>query len=110
MKMKTGKRLASLFLSACIALSVLFGAAVFASADTIPELSAVYSYVESEGGNGTIAVNAKAQNVEGEEYVMFYVYQNVDDIADPTNGRQNAQVTSKGFFASDLLNDEALAK
>ena len=116
MKMKTGKRLASLFLSACLALSVLFGAAVFASAEAVPtsesisELSAVYSYVESESGNGTVAVNAKAQNVEGEEYVMFYVYQNVNDIADPTNGRQNAQVTSKGFFASDLLNDEALAK
>ena len=116
MKMKTGKRLASFFISACIALSMLFGAVVFASAVEVPtsesisELGAVYTYVESEDGNGTIAIDAKAQNVEGEEYVMFYVYQNVNDIADPTNGRQNAQITSKGFFASDLLNGEALAK
>ena len=116
MKMKTGKRLASFFLSACIALSVLFGAVVFASADTIPtsesvsELNAVYTYVENEDGTGTIAIDAKAQNIEAEEYVMFNVYQNVNDIADPTNERQNAPVTSKGFYAADVLNGEALAK
>ncbi|MBO4934198.1 MAG: InlB B-repeat-containing protein [Clostridia bacterium] len=115
MKMKTGKRLASFFLSACIALSVLFGAVVFAAADTVPtsesvsELSAVYTYADG-AEVGTIAANAKAQNIGEEEYVMFYVYQNVDDISDPTNGRQNAQVTSKGFYASDILSGEALAK
>ncbi|MBQ6553500.1 MAG: InlB B-repeat-containing protein [Clostridia bacterium] len=115
MKMKTGKRLASFFLSACIALSVLFGAVVFAAADTVPtsesvsELSAVYTYAEG-AEVGTIAVNAKAQNIGDEEYVMFYVYQNVNDISDPTNGKQNAPVTSKGFYASDILSGEALAK
>ena len=78
MKMKTGKRLASFFLSACIALSVLFGAVVFAAADTVPtsesvsELSAVYTYAEG-AEVGTIAVNAKAQNIGDEEYVMFYL-------------------------------------
>ena len=116
MKMKAGKRVASFFLSACIALSVLLGAVIFASAETVPtsesisELKAVYSYAENESGTGTVAVDAKAQNVEAEEYVMFYIYQNVDDIADPTNGRQNAQVTSKGFYAADILSGEALAK
>lgn len=115
MKMKTGKRLASLFLSACLALSIVFGAVIFAGAQAIPtsesvsELTGVYTYAEG-AEVGTVAADAKAQNVDSDEYVMFYIYQNVNDIADPTNGRQNAQVTSKGFFASDIVSGEALAK
>ena len=116
MKKKTGKKLALFFLSACIVLSLVFGAMVFAGAATVPtseslsEVTAVYNYVENEDTMGTIAVDAKAQNIDPEEYVVFYVFQNVADISDPTNGRQNAPVVMKSFLASGLLNDADLAK
>lgn len=116
MKMKTGKKLALFFLSACIVLSLVFGAMVLAGASAVPTsesisgLTAVYSYVENEDTMGTIAVNAQAQNIDPEEYVMFYVFQNVDDISDPTNGRQNAPVVMKTFAASTVVTDAGLAK
>ena len=116
MKMKTGKKLALFFLSACIVLSLVFGAMVFAGAAAVPtsesisELTAAYSYVENEDEMGTIAVDAQAQSIDAEEYVMFYVFRNVDDISDPTNGRQNAPVVMKTLKASDVLTGESLSK
>lgn len=116
MKMTGKQRLVAIVLTMSLALSLLAGASVLVGAGDIPtsgsisDLTAVYTYVENEDELGTLQIDATAVNIEADEYVMFYIYENVEDISDPTNSNTNLQTTTKGFYASSLVEGTALSK
>lgn len=116
MKMTAIKRLISLVLALCMVSALFAGTIVSAGAvqnitsDRVSDVTAVYTYVENDDVLGDLQIDGKIDAVNDGEFMMFNIYQNVEDIADPTNGRTNLPVTTKGFYLSSLAEGNALSK